>query len=56
MRGLGTDEALIPEDVQAMATELGISPKAMHWRKPLSILEINQMAPIDEVRTRPGRP
>lgn len=47
MRGVGTDEAFIPDPG-------GIS--AMHWRKPLSIPEINQMAPTAEVRARPGRP
>jgi hypothetical protein len=47
MRGIGTDEALIPEDVRGVA---------QHWRKPLSIMEINQMAPTAEVRAREGRP
>jgi hypothetical protein len=56
MRGLGTEEALIPEDIVGVAAALGASPKAMHWRKPLSIMEINQMAPTEEVRARRGRP
>ena len=47
MRGLGTDEALIAEDIRGVA---------QHWRKPLSIVEINQMAPTVEVRERKGRP
>lgn len=47
MRGLGTEEPLIPEDIRGVAH---------HWRKPLSIIEINQMAPTTEVRERPGRP
>jgi hypothetical protein len=47
MRGLGTDEPLIPEDIRGIAH---------HWRKPLSIPEINQMAPTPEVRERRGRP
>jgi hypothetical protein len=42
---LGTGEALIAEH----------RPTAMTWRKPLSIEEINQMAPTAEVRARPGR-
>jgi len=46
MRGLGTEEPLIPEDIRGVAH---------HWRKPLSIIEINQMAPTTEVRERPGR-
>ena len=45
MQGVGTDEAFIPERGE----------KAMHWRKPLSIEEINRMAPTAEVRRRPGR-
>jgi hypothetical protein len=28
----------------------------MQWRKPLSIEEINRMAPTPEVRERQGRP
>ena len=56
MRGLGTDEALIPEDIAGLAAAVGASPKAMHWRKPLAITEINRMAPTPEVRDRQGRP
>lgn len=29
---------------------------AAHWRKPLSLAEVNQMAPTPEVRARLGRP
>jgi hypothetical protein len=29
---------------------------AAHWRKPLSIVEVNMMAPTPEVRERRGRP
>jgi hypothetical protein len=47
MRGLGTDEALIQEDIRGIAH---------HWRKPLSIEEVNQMAPTPEVKLRAGRP
>lgn len=56
LRGLGTDEAIIPEDVMALAASIGASPKSMHWRKPLSIEEVNQMATTQEVRERRGRP
>ena len=56
LRGLGTTEPAIAEDVAAFAAALGASPKAMHWRKPLSLMEINQMAPTAEVREREGRP
>ena len=46
MRGVGTDESFIAEKGNV----------AMHWRKPLSIEEINRMAPTPEVRARAGRP
>lgn len=46
MRDVGTSEAFIPEK----------GTSAMHWRKPLSIEEINRMAPTPEVRARQGRP
>jgi hypothetical protein len=58
-RGVGTDEPLIEEDLTTMAGELGIDPGAIvtrQWRKPLSIVEIAQMAETPEVRARPGRP
>jgi len=45
-RSVGTDEPLIEERGRM----------AMHWRKPLSVEEINRMAPTAEVRERPGRP
>ena len=56
LRGLGTAEPAIAEDVAALSAALGASPKAMHWRKPLNLMEINQMAPTGEVRERKGRP
>ena len=56
LRGLGTDEAIIADDIAAMAAAFGASPKAMHWRKPVSILEINRMEPTAEVKERRGRP
>lgn len=43
---IGTDEKLIEER----------GTIAPHWRKPLSISEINRMAPTPEVRARKGRP
>ena len=46
MQGVGTTEAFIPEK----------GTSAMHWRKPLSLEEINRMAPTPEVRARAGRP
>ena len=56
MFNVGTSEPFIGEDIQRMADELGIQPRSMHWRKPLSIMEINRMAPTPEVRAREGRP
>lgn len=44
------------EDVESMAMVLGQSPRSVQWRKPLSIIEINRMAPTIEVRERKGRP
>ena len=46
MGRLGTDEKLIADHTAS----------ALTWRKPLSIVEINQMAPTADVRARPGRP
>lgn len=51
-RGLGSPEAVIPVEGE----ELAMLRVTMQWRKPLSILEINQMADTPEVRARPGRP
>lgn len=48
MRGVGTSEAFIAETQNFRVSA--------HWRKPLSIEEINRMAPTEEVRMRPGRP
>ena len=48
LRGVGTDEAWIEEP--------GPNGRVITWRKPLSLIEINQMAPTPEVRSRPGRP
>jgi hypothetical protein len=56
--GLGTDEPLfeevLPDDL-AIA-RFGNLPISVSWRKPLSLAEVNQMAPTAEVRQRPGRP
>jgi hypothetical protein len=49
MRGAGTDEPLIEDDE-------GVTQVTRQWRRPLSIPEINRMAPTAEVRERPGRP
>ena len=52
----GSDEAVIPVNDLEMAWALGANPVTMQWRKPLSIMEINRMAPTVEVRERKGRP
>lgn len=44
----GTTEALVTDDYPSRVT--------MQWRKPLSIDEVNRMAPTAEVRMRPDRP
>lgn len=50
--GLGSSEPIIPVE----GAERAVLKTSMQWRKPLSIVEINQMAPTPEVRARPGRP
>jgi hypothetical protein len=49
---LGTEEPIIPVAGEALS-RLDVS---MQWRKPLSIVEVNQMAQTEAVRLRPGRP
>lgn len=49
--GIGTDEAFVYEDM----TALNRGTITVNWRKPLRLEEINQMAPTEEVRMRPGR-
>lgn len=53
MRGLGTDEDYIMEEMTAFLGERAVS---VHWRKPLRIDEVARMAPTPEVVARPGRP
>lgn len=50
--GLGSPEPVIPVEGEERAS-LRVT---MQWRRPLSILEVNQMAQTPEVRDRPGRP
>lgn len=52
MFGLGTDEPYIMEEMTGMLGERAVS---VHWRKPLRVDEVVQMAPTEEVRTRQGR-
>lgn len=54
MHGVGTDEPWI-QDPHEFQAETGRTPIAVHWRKPLKITEAARMAPIPEVRQRPGR-
>ena len=48
MRGVGTEEPLIRDDYPTTIS--------IQWRKPLSLVEVNRMAPTPEVRERRGRP
>lgn len=48
MRGVGTDEALIPDEAPTIVS--------VQWRKPLRIDEVNRMAETPEVKERRGRP
>jgi hypothetical protein len=50
----GTTEPLIPVGAEGFPT--GHLPVTVQWRKPLSIEEVNRMAPTPEVRERRGRP
>lgn len=52
MFGLGTDEPYIMEEMTGMLGERAVS---VHWRKPLRLDEVAQMAPTEEVRARQGR-
>ncbi len=53
MRGVGTDESWVVED---MSGDYGMQAIAVHYRRPLRVDEVNQMAETPEVKTRPGRP
>lgn len=53
MFGCGTDE---PYHMEEMTQMLGEHAVSVHWRKPLRIDEVNQMAATPEVINRPGRP
>jgi hypothetical protein len=53
MRGIGTDEPWFFD--AEFYGDFKDTAVAAHWRKPLSIVEVNQMAPTPEVRVRPGR-
>jgi hypothetical protein len=56
MYGIGTEEPFVGEDLAALQA---VNPRpvvAMHWRKPLSIAEVNRMAPTVEMKQRAGRP
>jgi hypothetical protein len=46
LRHLGTNESVIHEP----------GTVAPHWRKPLRLEEINELAPTPDVRKRKGRP
>lgn len=48
----GSDEPLIEPEGE----ELAMLKTTRQWRKPLSIIEVAQMAPTPEVLARPGRP
>ena len=52
MRGIGTDEPFIQEDMVDMMCDRAVS---VHWRKPLRIDEVAQLLPTMEVKQRPGR-
>lgn len=51
---VGTDEPWFLDE--EFLGDFAASAVAAHWRKPLRIDEVNQMAPTPEVRERQGRP
>jgi hypothetical protein len=51
-RQCGSSEPVIAPE----ADEQAVMQVTRQWRKPLSIVEINRMAPTPEVRERRGRP
>jgi hypothetical protein len=53
MHGCGTGEGWYRDEEVLAADPDMISAS---WRKPLSLVEINQMAPTPEVGARQGRP
>jgi hypothetical protein len=55
MRGVGTDEPWYLENPIEFEGETGRPMIAGNWRKPLTIVEVVQMAPTPEVKTREGR-
>jgi hypothetical protein len=52
--GLGTQEPWFLDEEFLGAS--GGMVVAAHWRRPLSLSEVAQLAPTPEVRARPGRP
>lgn len=52
MRGIGTHEPWVVED---MSKQIGLRAVAVHFRRPLSVIEVGQMAPNPETLSRPGR-
>ena len=52
MYGIGTDE---PWYMEGASGELGPHAISVHWRKPLRVHEINQLAPTADVQERRGR-
>lgn len=54
MFGCGTEEPwFFDAEFYGDAQEYAV---AAHWRKPLRIDEVNQLAPTADVMARPGRP
>lgn len=51
---IGTAETMMEAGIGEFPN--GNARVTRQWRKPLSIVEINRMAPTPEVRARPGRP
>lgn len=52
MRGIGTSEPWVTEEMSAM---FGMAAISVHYRRPLSIMEVAKLGRTTETLLRPGR-
>lgn len=55
LHGCGTDEPWLTENPAEYQANTGRTAVCAHFRKPLNVMEVAQMAPTPEVVARPGR-
>ncbi len=51
MRGVGVGEWVVEE----LTVQIGLRAVSVHYRRPLSVMEVAQMGRTKEVISRPGR-